>query len=466
MKNFVAIFSACIFIISALPSLAHSADSAIVVSNIVIVGNKTTKDFIVKRELLFAEGDTIQKNQIENVIQRSRENLLNTSLFNFVTINLVDIDNCQKQVFILLEERWYWWPYINIEQADRNLSAFFDNGEWKRVNYGLMLVKNNFRGRAETIKVKLRFGYKQQFQIYYDIPYLTTNKKHGFGIQYSLYRQKEINYATDSCKPIYYSNDDRYVIKNQDLYFFYTYRPKYDVRHILTASYARAHVLDTIIALNKNYFATENARTQYLTLSYTFDWDMRDYKYYPLRGHNIRAEFCKIGLNLLDNELDGEWYTRLSAYKYFDFGHRFYGGLGGLAKYSPNKLQPYYTERALGYDDYLRGFEYYVIDGQRFATGRAFAKFAILPMRVTKFDNWSWEQFNKVHYSLYANIFVDVGYVNDVNNSRNNYLADKLLTSVGAGIDLITYYDLVFRFEATYSEKGQSGLYVHLKKAF
>ena len=174
----------------------------------------------------------------------------------------------------MLEERWYWWPYIIFEQADRNLSAFFNDGDWKRINYGLMLINNNFRGRAETLKVKFRLGYKKQFQIFYDFPYITADKKHGLAVQLSLYRQNELRYATDSCKPLYFRNDKHQVIDNQDLFLFYTFRPKYDVRHILTAGYAHANVADTIIALNPDYFGIQTSNTQYFKLAYTFDWDI------------------------------------------------------------------------------------------------------------------------------------------------------------------------------------------------
>ena len=450
---------------------AQTQDSArqqtdFVVSQILIAGNRTTKEPIVRRELLFTEGDTLKAADVEAVFTRSKENLLNTSLFNYVTINLIDVSEREKQVLVLLEERWYWWPYLIFEQADRNLSAFFNDGDWSRINYGLMLINNNFRGRAETLKVKFRFGYKQQFQLFYDVPYLTADKKHGLAVQLSLYRQHEKHYATDSCRLQYFRDNNKPVIQNQDLFLFYTYRPKYDVRHIVTAGYAHANVADTIIALNPDYFGTQTSNTQYFKLAYTFDWDTRDYKFYPLKGHNVTLELGKIGLNLLDNELDGSWYTRLAVYKYFDLGHRFYAGVGGLAKYSPDKPQPYYTEQALGYLDYLRGFEYYVIDGQSFATGRAFVKFAIVPMRIKKIDGWSWDEFNKVHYSLYANVFVDAGYVSDLRTGTNNYLANRRLMSVGAGLDMITYYDIVFRVEGTLTRQGKSGVYVHVLKAF
>ena len=209
--------------------------SNFVVSQILIAGNRTTKEPIVRRELLFAEGDTLKAADVEAVFTRSKENLLNTSLFNYVTINLIDVSEREKQVLVLLEERWYWWPYLIFEQADRNLSAFFNDGDWSRINYGLMLINNNFRGRAETLKVKFRFGYKQQFQLFYDVPYLTADKKHGLAVQLSLYRQHEKHYATDSCRLQYFRDNNKPVIQNQDLFLFYTYRPKYDVRHIVTA---------------------------------------------------------------------------------------------------------------------------------------------------------------------------------------------------------------------------------------
>ena len=465
------IFLANVLLLSIFDADAQTRDSIrqssdFVVSQILISGNRTTKEFVVRRELLFTEGDTLKAADFESVLLRSKENLLNTSLFNYVTINLIDDSEHEKRVLVMLEERWYWLPYLIFEQADRNLSAYFNDGDWKRLNYGLMLINNNFRGRAETLKVKLRLGYKKQIQLFYDIPYFSANKKHGLAAQLSFYRQNEVRFATDSCKPQYFRDDKHQVIDNQDLFLFYTFRPKYDVRHIFTAGFAHANVADTIIALNPDYFGTQTSRTQYFTLSYTFDWDTRDYKFYPLKGHNVTLELGKIGLNLLDNELDGSWYTRLSAYKYFDLGHRFYAGFGGLAKYSPDKPQPYYTEQALGYLDYLRGFEYYVIDGQRFATGRAFAKFALVPMRIKKIDSWSWDEFNKVHYSFYLNLFVDAGYVDDSRIGTNNYLSNKWLTSAGIGLDMITYYDIVFRFEGTLTRQGKSGLYVHVLKAF
>ena len=60
--------------------------NGIVVDSVVIVGNKQTKAKIIFRELTFKIGDTIQTWDFGNRLGNSRQNLLNTSLFNFVTI--------------------------------------------------------------------------------------------------------------------------------------------------------------------------------------------------------------------------------------------------------------------------------------------------------------------------------------------------------------------------------------------
>lgn len=446
---------------------AQQADSvSVTIESILIVGNRKTDENIVRREMLFTEGDTINLATLEQMVIRSRENLLNTSLFNFVTINLAPTSTGRCQVVVMLEERWYWMPYLIFEQADRNLSAFFRNGHWNRINYGFMLINNNFRGHNETLKLKLRLGYKQQIQVLYAIPYITQNKRHGIAAQMSFYRQHEVGYSTFANKPLYFNLSSRYAIKNQDLLLTYTYRPKHDFRFSLSADYARAHIVDSLAKLNPMFFNNGSNHAQYFTLTYLMDWNRCDYKAYPTKGFNVTFEANKIGIGLLHNELQGEWNATLEAYKYFELSKRWYTGFGGKGKISPNKKQPYYTERALGYADYLRSYEYYIIDGQQFITGRSFVKFAIVPFSVSQIDSWSWQSFNKIHYSLFVNAFVDAGYVHDIAPCPGNTMANRGLFSAGIGLDLVTYYDWIFRLEGSAGNRGDNGIYVHIKKAF
>ncbi len=164
--------------------------------------------------------------------------------------------------------------------------------------------------------------------------------------------------------------------------------------------------------------------------------------------------------------MQGVWEIKSSAYYYSNFKERWYQGIGASGKLSSNKKQPYYIEEALGYSTYLRSFEYYVIDGQNFITGRAFLKYAAIPMKIIHIKSWKWTKFNKIHYSLYINNFVDLGYVSDVNPYLTNALPNTFLISTGIGVDLVAYYDQVIRFEYSINRFKEHGFFLHVKKAF
>ena len=57
-----------------------------VISEIIISGNKITKDDIIKRELLFRIDSTYSIIELENKIKLSQQNLKNLNLFNFIEI--------------------------------------------------------------------------------------------------------------------------------------------------------------------------------------------------------------------------------------------------------------------------------------------------------------------------------------------------------------------------------------------
>jgi len=139
----------------------------LIINNIIIKGNKKTKDQIVFRELTFKINDTISNIDMEIEINRSRENLLNTSLFNYVTITF-DVNQSQfSTVTILVDERWYIWPSITLNYADRNFSAWIKNGDISKSNYGIAIDRNNFRGCNENLKFALILGYEKQISISY-----------------------------------------------------------------------------------------------------------------------------------------------------------------------------------------------------------------------------------------------------------------------------------------------------------
>jgi hypothetical protein len=72
------------------------------------------------------------------------------------------------------------------------------------------------------------------------------------------------------------------------------------------------------------------------------------------------------------------------------------------------------------------------------------------------------EKFNTFFYALYLNVFTDAGYVMDnYYYLHNNKYENQLLLGSGIGLDYVTYYDKVFRFEYSINRTGKGGFYIY-----
>jgi hemolysin activation/secretion protein len=121
-------------------------------------------------------------------------------------------------------------------------------------------------------------------------------------------------------------------------------------------------------------------------------------------------------------------------------------------------------QRGLGYGrDFVRGYEYYVVDGRNFLLWKNNLKFALIPQRDFSMDFIRSPKFSRVPYALYLNVFGDMGYVwyDGDQSDKSNDLRNSLLIGYGAGLDLTTYYDIVIRLELSTNLKGIPGIYLH-----
>lgn len=79
-------------------------------------------------------------------------------------------------------------------------------------------------------------------------------------------------------------------------------------------------------------------------------------------------------------------------------------------------------------------------------------------------------KFNYFPLAIYLKTYTDFGYVYNypayTKNDVNTALSNKLLGGAGFGIDFVTAYDFVMRFEYTFNTQNESGLFFHLKKEF
>jgi hypothetical protein len=441
--------------------------SHIIIDAIDLYGNNVTKSRIILRELNFRTSDTIPSYQLADKLQRSSENLLKTSLFNFVTFEdsvITAGDFSRIKIKISVIERWYFWPFPIFEISDRNFNAWWKEKNFGKVNYGLYLIKENMRGRMERLNILLRFGYDERYEVSYEIPYINQNQTFGAGLGSGWQQNHEIAYKTvdNQLETIRFEND--YLFKHFYTFFHITHRPTLYQYHVLQINYNFYSFGDTVLKLNPDYSFNNQKTNEYFTLYYRFTNDYRDSKVYPLKGSVSEFEFTKSGFGLLKNG-DISMMDLKGAYrKYFEFSDRFHLSLDLAAKISTNRNQPYFFQKGLGYDrNFVRGYELYVIDGHSYWLSKNTFKYTLVPTQVRTIGFINSEKFNKIHYSLYLNYFFDAGYADTYKNYDVNSLANKLIFGSGFGLDVVTYYDLVFGVEFSINRSGNSGFFIHFK---
>ncbi|TLX76987.1 hypothetical protein E9993_04695 [Labilibacter sediminis] len=435
------------------------AKDTLIVSKIYLAGNNKTKPKVIHNELLFKLNDQIAKNELYSLVGVSRQNLLNTSLFNFVDFNYWLISPEEIVFEIKVDERWYLWALPIFEQADRNFSAFLDNGDWSRVNYGLYLKRENFRGMNELLKLKIRMGFINQVEVLYKSA--ENNNKLGWGSSVQYQAHNQVSYSIIDNEAIYAKLNNSFIEQKGFARLFLNYRHNFFHRHMLEFGYNSFNIHDTLAALNSNYLLNGNTSLTYLSVKYNYNHDKRDSKAFPLDGYMFDASITQSGLGIISDDL-----ANLSLeLKYFKFGNihnRFYYGwnIGTLLNTASNN--PYIISNGLGYDDFLNGFEYNVIEGNSYAFSKQKITFELIPQKVAHLNFIGLNQFSKIHYALYLKAFYDVGYVHKENPGLSNFMTNEFLYSYGIGLDLVTYYDKVLTFNYAVNKFGKAGFYIHL----
>jgi hypothetical protein len=432
-----------------------------IITNIHLVGNRVTKERIILRELTFKSGDTIPAGQLEAMLVQSQKNLFNTSLFNKVTIQKLPIDEVYTELLITCVERWYTWPIPIFELAETNFNTWWLTRDFSRTNYGFVVYRQNFRGRNEETGFKVQLGYSKEFAFLYKAPYVNKKQNLGLGLYTGYIQRNELVTATENNKRIFYTGTDGNIRDEFIAKVHATYRKKIFDSHTLELRYTAAKMDSEIAEVATDYFLKGSNRMKYMGLVYTFRNDHRDNKPYPLNGHYFQLDLVQNGLGIANRDGLNVFYPILQYKQFLHLGKKFYWAGGIRAKWTPSKENPYYLQEGLGYNNFVRGYEYYVIDGQHYGMIRSNFKYQLVSPRFRTLKKMKNTRFNTFHYAFYLNAFTDLGYVKDDLYAANNALANSTLFGTGLGIDFVTYYDKVLRVEYSFNKMGESGIFIH-----
>jgi len=437
------------------------------IDSIILSGNKITKDQIIFREIVFNTGDSLRRDRIDTLITRSRQNLMNTSLFNFVEIlkTFPDPGKANMVIKVKVTERWYIWPTPILKLSDRNFNVWWETKDLSRLSYGFYIDWQNFRGRKENLILRFQWGFNRVIVLNYLIPYLNKNKTLGMGFGFGFSRQNETAYQTVYNKQQFFKEEVGYARQDYYAYGQFLARPDIYNTHELQLRYDRNNFSDSLLLENVNYSVNGASELQYFSFSYYFKSDHRDYKPYPLKGYYVDFEIIKHGLWTFNSNTLNTFSVMATYRKFWELHPRIYFATGVNGKISAG-LQPYFILRGIGYDrDVVRSYEYYLVDAQHFGIIKNNIKFALIPNQVRHINFIRTDKFSKVFYALYLNVFFDAGYgvYNQDFGQETNDLQNSLLLGYGAGLDFVTYYDIVMRFEFSINFMNETGFFLHFR---
>lgn len=432
-----------------------------------VYGNKKTKEKIILRELEFKEGDTTSKANLEELIGKSRQNLLKTSLFNYVTITTEEsVLDYSIFVNIKVEERWYLWPQVNITPHNGNLNDWLRDPDISKIDYCFGLKKYNFRGMKESVYMNFRRGFNNITQIGYSDISLDHKRMHMLGLSVSVLKRKSCVLRNFDNKADYVEFDgEKNSFKEYSGQLQYTYRPNINTRNILTLNYSDTRVYDSVAILNPDYLGNGQNRIRAVNLNYLLRIDNRSSVYYPLEGSFVELKLGKNGIfsddiNTVFAKLDARFYTEVLP--------RFYFSTQAYL-YTSSKSTPFYYMETFGTKpNVMAGYEERQIAGKSIAYIKTSYKLELIKQHIWHLKKINIPKFNKIHYALYLNCFANCGYATakDSDRADKNLMNDDFLGALGIGLDLVTYYDRMFSIYYTKNRQGDAYWGIGIKTSF
>jgi len=439
----------------------YKDECKVTIREIYLSGNKQTRDGILLREIPIEKGRSYSMAFILRSIERANENLMNTTLFVTVKTDFRNWFNDSLDITVNVAERWYYFPLPVIVPVDRNWNVWINqhNISLDRINYGIRFRGQNITGTNDRLNLFIISGYTKQYALRYENPFISKNLRHGASLEMSYSRNREINYTTRSNQQIFLKDEENFVRSRLQFGVGYSYRRGSIERHNLKLNYYHETIADTIATMNPKFFGEGKTSQRFPELQYRYQYLGVDYIPYPLRG--FRAEFNFIKRGVGGNSGMDLWLFNTKVGKYLPITETINFSLQAEGTIKLPFKQPFYNQQLLGYgDNYLRGLEYYVIDG---VAGRMLK--ATVRKKVADFTlktSSKSKTYSSIPFRIYVKAYSDLGYAYNKENITGNVLTNELLYTGGIGLDVVTIYDMVLRLEFSFNQLRERALFIHM----
>lgn len=398
------------------------------ISEIEILGNNITKDYIILREMKTKEGQKLDPALLES----DRKRIQNLQIFNRVSIYAVE-DKEKVKVIIYLTEMWYIYPYPIF---------FINERDWDKISWGAGLEHLNFGGRAEKLFASFWLGYNPTLQIRYTTPWFLSKR--------DMYAGVNIGYSHIRNKHFFSQNITEDHIK---VAATLGHRLGYNLFISATLGYEQVSVdQEYSYCLNSE---TDSDQIPYMSLN--LNSDHRDLAEFPSSGYYLSVSGNKRGYKGLPVD-----YARfhIDSRVYIPILSKTTLALRAASTVSFGKV-PLYDLVYLGYSERVRGHFSDKIEGEnRFLISSSF-RFPLIP--VDYYHLGSRAELRNLKFGVSGSLFLDTGYIW---NQGDEFDASKLNTGFGVGLLFHVPIVNIVRLELGFDERGRReyilDLYVYI----
>jgi outer membrane protein assembly factor BamA len=396
-----------------------SPDSAIIIRDIQIRGNRTTKDRVILREMSMKIGDTLTLRAKE----LDRNNIYNLRLFNKVDVE-DSIDQHRATVIITVSERWYFFPFPVLGIKYHDLTKIY---------YGAGVMHQNFEGLNEKLFALFHLGYDQLFMLNYQNPKITDNDDIFIGTTFVAQKIHNLSITSEE-----YMNSNVFlrgtIGKRFGLYQTFSSTMGYEIWQI-----SNPQISSTI---------SPSGRDAFLLLSLSYKYDTRNNNEYTTDGSLISLGIAKNGF--------GESEVNIVTANY-DL-RQFYGIDGGSSvcfhtggSFGWGGMIPSYRHVFFGYDDRIRGYFYKKIEAEDKVSASLELRLPILLPRYWEIDWLNVPELQILRYGIYFELFANAGKA----WWRNQRVSEQpWYSGYGAGIHFLLPYGFIVKAEAAINDLG------------
>lgn len=406
------------------------------VDTVIIVGNASTKEYVILNEMSIRPGTSITL----PLLEYDRARIYSLGLFTSVDLSL-DTLSALRSLIVLVSERWHYFPVPVIG---------FRDGDPKKVYYGAGFMHNNFQGRNQKLFTSLVLGYNPSAQISFREPLIDPEHRLSFstGAAFSRVRNKSEIEAevTGDFDELHY---DFAAGIGKRLTLFESVNLSLTYQVVEVSSYRPLRTVSS------------SGIDRFFSVTASYGYDSRDLREYPSRGLSLGASLTKHGLGTSDVNFarfgsDIRGYLPLNSL--FTLAGRVTGSIvsGGTV--------PTYARMYFGYGERIRGYFKSVLEGENLLGSSIEFRFLLLPVRVFRLPTTLLpDEFTVWQFGISLAVFADAG----TTWFRGEPLAvDRFLSGYGGGIRFLLPYGIVARTEYALNNYGKGQFILDFRTPF